>query len=614
MLSPDRFHQIRIYMAQLKAVNINLQQMEFKAHSGSVSEYQLDVLSHLLDQETKSLPNLRLIQQQPQINLNMRPLLLDFLLEVINKSKMSKATFPLAVNLIDRYCSTRIVKKHHFQLLGLTCLWVACKNLDSKFKVPNLEDLRRMCCKSYDKKLFLEMENHLLISLNWAINAPTYDTYIDLFLNLLLAGSKNASLNMSSETSSKFEAFNRLLVSDVKILSLFVCELMQFYPNIYFSFTTIQIAICAVITSMLILEIPININSYLKFFNDVVRISKQEDDCDRPLYVVNNIESVTVYTENGMCEMPSPLASPKNVTLPTSAIRSLMETRGFTVSSPTDSPASNYSIDHKEVLSFSSFNQLYSNLVKILKSPPNSIRTKYFSEEGKYVRLMRAVIDFANMNRRLYASIKSGTNVSFMNPANSQLGVGSKAVNGSKPRVRRISTMEPVTPNTPKCNGNHYCSPPPPVSSNISPKDKEPGPFLSIQHQQQPTARQASTTEVRARKRTFEDAVAIANSSSTGVFSKSVTINPAITTAEVISAIGTGNRIISGKAESLFEFQHNESSNSLFTASIPEGEEMDCDKMAARVISGTSQQQRCQYSVGGDMKRCKSQPQLSNFL
>lgn len=605
-----------MYMAQLKAVNINLQQMEFRAHSGSVSEYQMDVLSHLLEQESKSLPNLRLIQQQPQINLNMRPLLLDFLLEVINKSKMSKATFPLSVNLIDRYCSTRIVKKHHFQLLGLTCLWVACKNLDSKFKVPTLEDLRRMCCKSYDKKLFLEMENHLLISLNWMINAPTYDTYIDLFLNLLLAGSKNASVNKSTSTSSKFEAFNRLLVSDVKVLSLFVCELMQFYPNIYFSFTTVQIAICAVITSLLILDIPININSYLKFFNDIVRISKQDDESESVLYVLTNIETVNVYTDSMLNEIPSPLASPKNVTMPASAFKSLMETNGFSIPVHSDSPSSNYSIDHNEVLSFTSFNQLYSNLVRILKSPPNSIRAKYFSEEGKYVRLMRAVIEFANLNKRFYTTAKhgslatlSGTLTGGVNPPQ-PVGI---VANVAKPRVRKIST-EPATPNTPKCNGNHYGLPPTPVSSNISPKDKDPEPYLGLQ--QQALGRQAMTSEQRVqltRKRTFEDAVAIANSSSTGVFNQPVALSNAA------SANGTGNKIqgVTLSKSGAFGEGNHECSNSYMTTSIPEAEEEEFDRSKNRVSSGSNQQdsrRRGHYSVGGDMKRCKSQPHLSNFL
>ena len=110
--SPDAFHQVRMLQSLVKASNFKLQSMEFKCHSNNVCEYQLEMLHHLLTIESKTLPNLSLIEQQPEIKLGMRPLLLDFLMEVITILNLSRSTFPLTVNLIDRYCSTRIVKNN----------------------------------------------------------------------------------------------------------------------------------------------------------------------------------------------------------------------------------------------------------------------------------------------------------------------------------------------------------------------------------------------------------------------------------------------------------------------------------------------------------------------
>lgn len=235
--SPDAYHHVRAAAASSKAASVQLQYMEFRAHNAAVLEYKLDMVQHLLQLETKTVPNLLLIQQQPEINLKMRPLLLDFLMDVINKLSLLKLTFPLTVNLIDRYCLIRIVKKQHYQLLGLTSLWIACKNLDLKFKIPLLGDLCKMCCHCYDKKLFLEMENHLLKSLNWLVGAPTFDAYIDFYINL-----------QNAHTSD----YHRL--NDTKLLAIYICELVQFYPNIYFNYTTSQTALLAFCVAQLILR------------------------------------------------------------------------------------------------------------------------------------------------------------------------------------------------------------------------------------------------------------------------------------------------------------------------------------------------------------------------
>ncbi|GBL49691.1 hypothetical_protein [Candidozyma auris] len=243
MNSPDFYHSVRVSQASLKAQDVRVQLAECKAHKAHVDEYKLDIHHHLLELDTKTRPNLHLIQQQPEINLRMRPLLLDFLMDVINKLNLSKSTFPLTVNIIDRYCSVRIVKKQHYQLLGLTALWIACKNLDSKFRIPSLNDLCKYCCHCYDKKLFLEMENHVLKSLGWLVDAPTFDSFVDLYINALasssfLAGSKNPH-----------KACN-----DVKIVALYICELIQFYPNIYFNYSSPKIALLSVVLAALILN------------------------------------------------------------------------------------------------------------------------------------------------------------------------------------------------------------------------------------------------------------------------------------------------------------------------------------------------------------------------
>lgn len=277
--SPDYFHQIRVSNSSFKASNFNLQLMEFRSHSLIIKEYQYDILNHLLDLEKSTLPNLSLIQQQPEINLKMRPLLLDFLMDVINKLNLSKSTFPSTVNLIDRYCSTRIVKKQHYQLLGLTCLWISCKNLDSKFKIPNLNDLCKMCCNCYDKKLFLEMENHLLKSLNWMISCPTFDSFIDSLLNLY---------------SSFYPNISNVTLNDLKVLSTYICELIQFYPNIYFNYNTSLISLTSFLTSIKILNLNLNLNEFLFNLNSLIEGNDELNEVEFTFSKYSNLSKLLI--------------------------------------------------------------------------------------------------------------------------------------------------------------------------------------------------------------------------------------------------------------------------------------------------------------------------------
>lgn len=311
MSSPDFYHHVRVSKASAKAQDVRLQLAEYKAHRNHVDEYKLDIHHHLLDMDTKTRPNLHLIQQQPEINLRMRPLLLDFLMDVINKLNLSKLTFPLTVNIIDRYCLVRIVKKQHYQLLGLTALWIACKNLDSKFRIPSLNDLCKYCCHCYDKKLFLEMENHVLKLLGWLVDAPTFDSFVDLYINALallpfLAGSKNP----------------HKVCNDVKIVSIYICELIQFYPNIYFNYLLPKIALMSVLLACLILN-----NTSPDFTTHAF------------------LTHVAVETE-----VP--------------------------------------------IVNHSTYNAAFGLLIKVLKCPPPSLKTKYFNEDLRFLNLMKQLVAF----------------------------------------------------------------------------------------------------------------------------------------------------------------------------------------------------------------------------
>lgn len=143
-------------------------------------EYQQDMLDHMLRMDGETMPDVDSIDIQTEIQWFMRPYLLDFLVEAHSAFQLLPETLFLTVNLLDRYCSRRVVYKRHYQLVGCAALLIASKYGDKKEKVPTIKELKSMCCSLYDDDMFLQMEWHVLSTLNWTIGHPTVDSFMKM--------------------------------------------------------------------------------------------------------------------------------------------------------------------------------------------------------------------------------------------------------------------------------------------------------------------------------------------------------------------------------------------------------------------------------------------------
>jgi hypothetical protein len=119
---------------------------------------------------------------QQEIQWFMRPYLIDFLVEAHAAFQLLPETLHLTVNLLDRYCSKRVVYKRHYQLVGCAALLIASKYGDRKERVPLIRELKSMCCSLYDEEMFTQMEWHVLNTLDWTIGHPAVDTWLQLAL------------------------------------------------------------------------------------------------------------------------------------------------------------------------------------------------------------------------------------------------------------------------------------------------------------------------------------------------------------------------------------------------------------------------------------------------
>lgn len=145
-------------------------------------EYLEDIMQHMRHMEDETLPDVNLIDMQREIQWFMRPYLIDFIIEAHSAFGLLPETLFLTINLLDRYCSKRVVYKQHYQLVGCAALLIAAKYGDKKDKVPQINELNNMCCGLYDAGMFTQMEMHVLNTLEWHIGHPTVDFFAQLIV------------------------------------------------------------------------------------------------------------------------------------------------------------------------------------------------------------------------------------------------------------------------------------------------------------------------------------------------------------------------------------------------------------------------------------------------
>lgn len=62
-----------------------------------------------------------------EINEDMRQILISWLIKLQVQLKLQQNTLCLAVSLLDKYCYQHNILRSKYQLLGLTCMFIAAK-------------------------------------------------------------------------------------------------------------------------------------------------------------------------------------------------------------------------------------------------------------------------------------------------------------------------------------------------------------------------------------------------------------------------------------------------------------------------------------------------------
>ncbi|WWC98354.1 hypothetical protein V866_005245 [Kwoniella sp. B9012] len=141
-------------------------------------DYSDEIIAYMHSMDNSTLASSEFMDMQPELQWFMRPYLIDFLIEVHQQFRLRPEVLYLAMNIVDRYVSKRVVYKKHYQLVGCAALWIAAKFEDGKDKVPLVRELAEMCCKAYDESAFIQMEGHVLSTIGWNIGHPSAEAWL----------------------------------------------------------------------------------------------------------------------------------------------------------------------------------------------------------------------------------------------------------------------------------------------------------------------------------------------------------------------------------------------------------------------------------------------------
>ena len=172
------------YQKQKESIN-NKKIFDFEFESNEefisfVGEYLNEIYTNLLldEKELKFKPNKEYMNNQKDINVQMRAILIDWLIEVHYRFKLKNETLFQTVWIIDTYLSYRQITRAKLQLLGIASLLISCKSQEIYY--PQIKEFINITDGAYVKNELIEMENNVLKILSFNIVSPTSNDFYNI--------------------------------------------------------------------------------------------------------------------------------------------------------------------------------------------------------------------------------------------------------------------------------------------------------------------------------------------------------------------------------------------------------------------------------------------------
>ena len=192
-----------------------------------VAEYANEIFDYLRTLEDSTQPNPDYMDAQEGLHWDQRAILVDWLIEVHTKFHLLPETLYLAINVIDRFLSVKVVMLDRLQLVGITAMFIAAK-YEEVFS-PHIEHFKYLTDDTFSEEEILRAERFILQTLDYNLSYPNP-------MNFLRRISKATDYDQDTRTVAKY----------LMEISLIDYRLMEFLPS--------HVAAAAMYLSRLILD------------------------------------------------------------------------------------------------------------------------------------------------------------------------------------------------------------------------------------------------------------------------------------------------------------------------------------------------------------------------
>lgn len=160
-----------------------------------VAEYVVEIFDYLKQLEETTMPNPDYMDHQTHIEWHLRGVLVDWLIEVHTRFHLLPETIFLAINIIDRFLSSRIVQLEKLQLVGITAMFIASKY--EEVLSPHVQNFKHVADDGFTEEEILKAERFVLETLNYDLSYPNP-------MNFLRRISKADNYDIQTRTIGKY--------------------------------------------------------------------------------------------------------------------------------------------------------------------------------------------------------------------------------------------------------------------------------------------------------------------------------------------------------------------------------------------------------------------------
>lgn len=158
------------------------------------AEYVKDIYRHMRKAERR-LQTGDYMSKQSEINVKMRSILIDWLIQVQSRFNLLQETLYLTVYIIDRFLDKHDVIRSELQLVGVTAMLLASKY--EEMFAPEIGDFVYITDNAYSKIKIRSMEQKILRAIEYDFSNP-------VCLNFLRRNSKAGAVDAQKHTLAKY--------------------------------------------------------------------------------------------------------------------------------------------------------------------------------------------------------------------------------------------------------------------------------------------------------------------------------------------------------------------------------------------------------------------------